>query len=82
MTWILGEFPTEVWVNANAMFPDVLFSSSTLSSNYVLQIKEIGDVDNAVINFRFPSGTLGLINNCRYAAFGHDQRMEVSRNRN
>ena len=23
MTWIIGEFPTEVWVNANAMFPEV-----------------------------------------------------------
>jgi len=62
VTWILGEFPTEVWVNAVAMFPE---------------IGEIGDVDNVVINFKFPSGTLGVINNCRYAAFGHDQRLEV-----
>ena len=23
MTWIIGEFPTEVWVNSNAMFPEV-----------------------------------------------------------
>ena len=26
---------------------------------------------------RFPSGTLGIVNCCRYAAFGHDQRLEV-----
>jgi hypothetical protein len=26
MTWIVGEFPTEVWVNANAMFPEVGFT--------------------------------------------------------
>ena len=26
---------------------------------------------------RFPSGALGIVNCCRYAAFGHDQRLEV-----
>jgi len=62
MTWILGEFPTEVMVNGNAMFPE---------------IRALGDCDNALINFKFPSGTLGMISNCRYSAFGHDQRMEV-----
>ena len=55
------------------------------------EIAAIGDVDNVVINFRsvlnlskkreskprFPSGTLGIVNCCRYAAFGHDQRLEV-----
>merc|ERR1711936_32722 len=62
LTWILGEFPSEVWVNGNAMFPE---------------IQEIGDLDNVIINLKFPSGTIGTISNCRYAAFGHDQRLEV-----
>jgi len=62
LTWVIGEFPSEVWVNAGAMFPE---------------IAAIGDVDNVVINFRFPSGALGIVNCCRYAAFGHDQRLEV-----
>ena len=41
MTWILGEYPKEVYSCANAQIPD---------------IKEIDDFDNLVCTLRFPSG--------------------------
>ena len=36
-----------------------------------------GDVDTAVIALKFESGALGTIDNCRRAAYGYDQRLEV-----
>jgi myo-inositol 2-dehydrogenase / D-chiro-inositol 1-dehydrogenase len=36
-----------------------------------------GDVDTAVIVLRFMNGTIGVIDNCRKAPFGYDQRVEV-----
>ncbi|HBR02185.1 MAG TPA: inositol 2-dehydrogenase [Ruminiclostridium sp.] len=36
-----------------------------------------GDVDTAVVTLRLNNGAIGLIDNCRHAAFGHDQRAEV-----
>lgn len=41
------------------------------------EIGEAGDVDTAVITLRFTNGALGVITNCRKAAYGHDQRIEV-----
>jgi len=41
------------------------------------RIGEKGDIDTATINLVFANGALGLIENCRRAAYGYDQRVEV-----
>ncbi len=40
-------------------------------------IGEAGDVDTALVSLRFKSGAIGVIDNCRRAAYGYDQRLEV-----
>lgn len=40
-------------------------------------IGEAGDVDTAVVVLRFANGAIGTIDNCRKAAYGYDQRVEV-----
>jgi len=37
----------------------------------------LGDVDTAITTLAFESGALGVIDNCRRAAYGYDQRVEV-----
>lgn len=41
------------------------------------QLKEVGDIDNAVINLRFTNGTLGNVEVSRNAFYGYDIRTEV-----
>jgi myo-inositol 2-dehydrogenase / D-chiro-inositol 1-dehydrogenase len=41
------------------------------------EIGKAGDVDTAIITLRFASGAIGIIDNCREAAYGYDQRVEV-----
>ena len=41
------------------------------------EIGQVGDVDTAVVTLRFKSGALGVIDNCRKATYGYDQRLEV-----
>ncbi len=36
-----------------------------------------GDVDTAVIMLKYSNGVIGTIDNCRRAAYGYDQRVEV-----
>ena len=40
-------------------------------------IGEAGDVDTALIALKFKSGAIGVIDNCRKACYGYDQRLEV-----
>lgn len=40
-------------------------------------LREIGDLDNAVINLRFSSGALGHVEVSRNAVYGYDIRTEV-----
>ena len=40
-------------------------------------IGEAGDVDTALVALKFKSGAIGVIDNCRKAAYGYDQRLEV-----
>jgi myo-inositol 2-dehydrogenase/D-chiro-inositol 1-dehydrogenase len=40
-------------------------------------IAGLGDVDTAITTLGFESGALGVIDNCRRAAYGYDQRIEV-----
>lgn len=62
MTWVLGEYPFKVSVQAHAHIPE---------------IQAINDVDTVVATFHFPSGTLGIIDLSRNSSFGYDQRLEV-----
>ena len=41
------------------------------------QLKEVGDIDNAVINLRFTNGALGNVEVSRNAFYGYDIRTEV-----
>ena len=41
------------------------------------QIREVGDIDNAVINMRFTNGALGNVEVSRNAFYGYDIRTEV-----
>lgn len=61
-TWVLGEYPTEVYSAANSCIPE---------------IAAMDDFDNVTITMKFPSGSLCLIDLCRYANYGYDQRMEA-----
>lgn len=40
-------------------------------------IQKMGEIDTAVITFRYASGALGVIDNSRRASYGYDQRVEV-----
>ena len=41
------------------------------------QIGEIGDLDTALVTLRFANGVIGMIDNCRQAVYGYDQRLEL-----
>lgn len=40
-------------------------------------IREAGDIDTAVITLRLRSGAIAVIDNCRRASYGYDQRLEA-----
>lgn len=40
-------------------------------------IGEAGDLDTAVVILKFANGVVGMIENCRQAVYGYDQRVEV-----
>jgi len=39
--------------------------------------KECGDLDTAAITLKFKNGAIGVIDNCRRAVYGYDQRAEI-----
>jgi len=41
------------------------------------EIGQAGDLDTALIVLRFRNGVIGSIDNCRQAAYGYDQRVEI-----
>lgn len=40
-------------------------------------VQDCGDIDTAVVKLKFKNGVLAIIDNCRQAAYGYDQRIEV-----
>ncbi|MCE2526881.1 MAG: inositol 2-dehydrogenase [Actinomycetia bacterium] len=62
--YLLGEEVVEVHVTATSLV--------------IPEAAELGDVDTALISLRYRSGALGLIVNCRAAAYGYEQRIEVN----
>ncbi|MCY4107104.1 MAG: inositol 2-dehydrogenase [Chloroflexi bacterium] len=41
------------------------------------RIRELGDLDTALVSLRFSNGVIGMIDNCRQAVYGYDQRIEL-----
>ena len=41
------------------------------------KIGEAGDLDAAIVTMRFRNGVIATIDNCRQAAYGYDQRVEI-----
>lgn len=63
MARFIGGEVEEVYVNAAVMVDPA--------------IGEAGDVDTALVTLKFASGAIGVIDNCRKASYGYDQRLEV-----
>ena len=63
MARFIGGEVEEVYANATVMV--------------VPAIGEAGDVDTALVALKFESGAIGVIDNCRKACYGYDQRLEV-----
>jgi myo-inositol 2-dehydrogenase/D-chiro-inositol 1-dehydrogenase len=61
--WLLGEEPVEVYAIGEALVDP--------------RVKELGDIDSAMVLLRTKSNRLCHINNSRRAAYGYDQRIEV-----
>ncbi len=41
------------------------------------EIGKAGDIDTAIVNMKLSSGAIAVINNCRRASYGYDQRLEA-----
>ncbi|MBQ7740821.1 MAG: inositol 2-dehydrogenase [Eubacterium sp.] len=63
MARFIGGEVDEVYANATVMVDKA--------------IGEGGDVDTALVALKFKSGAIGVIDNCRRACYGYDQRLEV-----
>ena len=63
MARFIGGEVEEVYANATVMVDKA--------------IGEAGDVDTALVALKFKSGAIGVIDNCRKAVYGYDQRLEV-----
>jgi myo-inositol 2-dehydrogenase/D-chiro-inositol 1-dehydrogenase len=61
--YLTGSEVTEVYANAAVLVDKA--------------IGEAGDVDTALISLKFKNGAIGMIDNCRQAVYGYDQRVEV-----
>src|SRR5512134_1387646 len=61
--WLLGEEPVEVFAFGGGLVDR--------------QIAAAGDIDSAMLILRTASDRMCHINNCRRAAYGYDQRIEV-----
>ncbi|VBB07252.1 inositol 2-dehydrogenase [Lucifera butyrica] len=61
--YLTGSEVTEVYANAGIMVDQA--------------IGKAGDVDTALISLKFQNGAIGVIDNCRQAVYGYDQRVEV-----
>ncbi|XP_064630547.1 inositol 2-dehydrogenase-like [Lineus longissimus] len=60
--WLLGEYPTEVYVAAHAHMKDVA---------------AMNDVDTVAISLTFPSKVIAIIDLCRMGVYGYHQTLEA-----
>ena len=61
--FLIGEEVEEIYVSGGVMVDP--------------EIGAAGDLDTAVVVLRFVNGVIGTIDNCRQAAYGYDQRVEI-----
>ncbi len=61
--WLLGEEPVSVFAAGSALVSD--------------DLRQLGDVDSAIVVLQTASGALAHISNSRRATYGYDQRVEV-----
>jgi myo-inositol 2-dehydrogenase/D-chiro-inositol 1-dehydrogenase len=61
--FLIGDEVEEVYTSAGVMVDP--------------EIGKAGDLDTALIVLRFRNGVIGTIDNCRQAAYGYDQRVEI-----
>jgi myo-inositol 2-dehydrogenase/D-chiro-inositol 1-dehydrogenase len=61
--WLLGEEPVEIHAWGSVLVDP--------------KVKDVGDIDSAMLTLRTASGALCHINNSRRAVYGYDQRIEV-----
>ena len=61
--FLLGEEVTEVYAAAGVLVDPAIGAQ--------------GDVDSALVTLKFASGAMGVIDNCRQAVYGYDQRVEI-----
>ena len=62
---------------ARYLLGDVVAVSAAGAALVDTELADLGDVDTAVTTLSFQSGAIGVIDNCRQAAYGYDQRVEV-----
>jgi len=62
---------------ARYLLGDVVAVSAAGAALVDPELADLGDVDTAVTTLSFQSGAIGVIDNCRQAAYGYDQRVEV-----
>jgi myo-inositol 2-dehydrogenase/D-chiro-inositol 1-dehydrogenase len=62
---------------ANFVLGEIVSVSATAGALVDPSIAEIGEVDTAITTLTFASGAIGVIDNCRKASYGYDQRVEV-----
>jgi myo-inositol 2-dehydrogenase/D-chiro-inositol 1-dehydrogenase len=63
LRFLTGEDPIEIFAMADSLVDPAIAAA--------------GDIDTAVLVLRFPSGTIGSIENSRRAVYGYDQRVEA-----
>src|SRR5262249_34695779 len=62
---------------ANFLLGEVTSVTATAAALVDPAIAEIGEVDTAITTLTFAGGAIGVIDNCRKASYGYDQRVEV-----
>ncbi len=60
--WVMGEVRSVYSLGGTLAYPEM---------------KEIGDLDNAIVNLYFESGTLGVVDLSRSGVYGYDIRTEI-----
>eukprot|EP01084_Bolivina_argentea_P283678 485934_1 len=69
--------PTILNTNNNPNIGKIQYVSAHGDVNVDSGFKSFNDIDTAVVVVKFKNGCIGIVENCRYAIYGHDTRAEV-----
>eukprot|EP00756_Hemistasia_phaeocysticola_P005010 Hpha_TRINITY_DN13131_c0_g1::TRINITY_DN13131_c0_g1_i1::g.113811::m.113811/K00010/iolG; myo-inositol 2-dehydrogenase / D-chiro-inositol 1-dehydrogenase len=67
------DFDVIHWLS-NGQIPESVLSYGHCYND---DIRKMGDVDSVAVMMKFPSGLIAMVDTCREAAYGYDQRVEV-----